>query len=393
MIHSIDTDKKKFLILSSIVMSLSFSAWLVLLNNFTIQEAAFTGKEIGLLHSFREIPGFLAFTAVFLLLLVSEQTLALISLCLLTIGVAITGLFPFEYGLYATTVLMSTGFHYFETVNNSLTLQWVNPSKTAEFMGKMISIRSTVALSCYALIWVFFSLLGFSFVTTYFIFGGLGFVVLLILWVSVKKIPFSTQQHKKIILRKRYSLYYLLTFFSGARRQIFVVFASFMMVEKFGFDPSKIAVLFIANHVINMLLAPKIGKWIAKIGEKRSLTIEYLGLIGVFIGYAWVSDGQIAAILYVIDHVFFAMAIAIKTYFQKIADPEDIASTSAVSFTINHIAAIVIPVLFGLIWLISPSIVFYAGALLASISLVLAQFISIPAPTEFERTENRSREN
>ena len=75
------------------------------------------------------------------------------------------------------------------------------------------------------------------------------------------------------------------------------------------------------------------------------------------------------------------MAIAIKTYFQKIADPADIASSSGVSFTINNIAAVAIPAAFGLIWLINPAAVFYAGAAMALISLFLSRNIpNAPAP-------------
>lgn len=77
-----------------------------------------------------------------------------------------------------------------------------------------------------------------------------------------------------------------------------------------------------------------------------------------------------------IDHLFFALALAIKTYFQKIADPADMASTAGVSFTINHIAAVVIPVVFGVIWLASPATVFFIGAAMAGVSLLLS--LNIP---------------
>ena len=130
-----------FLVVASIVMSATFAAWLAMLNNFAIEQASFTGAEIGILQSLREIPGFLAFTAVFVLLVLTEQIFALISLCILSIGVALTGLFPSIYGLYATTVLMSIGFHYYETVNTSLSLQWFKKDETAEKLGKLMSIK------------------------------------------------------------------------------------------------------------------------------------------------------------------------------------------------------------------------------------------------------------
>jgi MFS family permease len=158
----------------------------------------------------------------------------------------------------------------------------------------------------------------------------------------------------------------------GARRQIFVVFAGFLMVEKFGFSVGEISMLYLVNSVFNIYLAPRIGKMIGIIGERRALIIEYMGLIAIFIGYALVENANIAVGLYILDHLFFAMAIAQKTYFQKIADPADIASTAGVSFTINHIAAVVIPVMFGVLWLQSPALVFYIGAAMAVLSLLLA---------------------
>ena len=129
--------------------------------------------------------------------------------------------------------------------------------------------------------------------------------------------------------------------------------------------------------MFNWLFAERIGGVIGRIGERNALTFEYLGLIGVFTAYAFVEDAYFAAGLYVLDHMFFALAIAIKTYFQKIADPADIASTAGVSFTINHIAAVVIPGVLGVVWINSHSAVFLIGAAIALCSLILSQ--NVPA--------------
>lgn len=150
-----------------------------------------------------------------------------------------------------------------------------------------------------------------------------------------------------MILRKKYWLYYLLTFFSGARRQIFVVFAGFLMVEKFDFSASDMSLLFLINATITIFLAPKIGLLVQRLGERKILTLEYIGLMIIFGTYAIVDNEILASILYVIDHIFFAMAIALKSYFKKIADPADMAATAGVAFSINHIAAVVLPVALG----------------------------------------------
>jgi len=134
-------------------------------------------------------------------------------------------------------------------------------------------------------------------------------------------------------------------------------------------------VLYLINLVANIFIAPYIGRIIATVGERRALIFEYIGLIIVFTSYAFVDDHLIAGALYVLDHLFFAFAMAIKTYFQKIADPKDIASTAGVSFTINHIAAVGIPAAFGFIWLDDPGLVFLIGAGMAVISLILAVMV------------------
>jgi len=352
--------------------SMGFAIWLNLLNNFAIDRAAFTGKEIGILQSLREAPGFLAFTIVYVLLIIREQRMAYLSLFVLGLGTLLTGFFPTAIGFYITTIIMSIGFHYLETVQNSLSLQWLDKKDAPAFLGKMIAAKSAAAIFAFSLVWLLFEWLKLDYQWIYFMGGSISILIAIYSWMNFPSFPQKVYQNKNLILRKRYWLFYALQFMGGARRQIFVVFAGFLMVEKFGFSVGEISILFLINATFNIFLAPKIGKLIGFVGERKALIFEYIGLIGVFIGYALVQDPNFAIVLYILDHLFFAMAIAQKTYFQKIADPADIASTAGVSFTINHIAAVVIPVLFGAIWIHSPSLVFYIGAIMAVISLLLA---------------------
>lgn len=363
---------ENLLLTMAFIMPLVFSVWMALLNNFVIEKAQFTGKEIGILQSLREIPGFLAFTAIYVMLFIKEQRLALLSLGLTAIGVAVTGLFPTTFGLYITTIIMSIGFHYFETVNQSLTLQWINKDNTAHFLGRMLSMKSAASLIAFSSIWLLMEQFTWTYKATYLLFGGLALFLTLILAMAFRQFPVKTEQDKKLILRKQYWLFYALTFFSGARRQIFVVFAGFLMVEKFGYSVADISALFLINYIFNWLFAAKIGKLIGIIGERRVLKFEYVGLMILFVAYGLADNAIFAAALYVVDHLFFALAIAIKTYFQKIAKPEDIASSAGVSFSINHIAAVVIPALLGMVWIVNSSWVFYIGAGFAFCSLVLS---------------------
>jgi hypothetical protein len=360
------------LMLMAASVPLSFSVWSTLLNNFVIERANFTGREIGILQSLREIPGFMAFAVVFVLLIVREQSLAFLSLLLLGIGTIITGWFPSVLGLYVTTILMSIGFHYYETMQTSLSLQWLGKDEAPHVLGKIIAVGSFISILIYGLLVLATRMWNVDYVVIYAAGGGVTVLIALFCWWYFPHYPEKVAQHKKIVLRKRYWLYYALVFMSGARRQIFLVFAGFLMVEKFGYGVGQISTLFLINAGLNMFFAPRIGRLIGLIGERRALIFEYLGLICIFGAYAFVTDHRIAASLYVLDHLFFAMAIAIKTYFQKIADPRDISATAAVGFTINHIAAVGLPAVLGIVWVYSHSVVFLVGAGMALVSLLLS---------------------
>ncbi|MEQ8355098.1 MAG: MFS transporter [Kiloniellaceae bacterium] len=360
------------LLLMAAAVPPAFATWLALINNFAYERAAFGGVEIGLMQSLNEVPGFLAFGVVFLLLLIREQRLAILALLLLGLGTAATGFFPTVLGIYVTTVAMSLGFHYFAALQVSLSLQWIDKARAPEVLGRLAAATSFSSLLVYGLVWVTGDLLALDYLWIFLIGGGVTALLATAAWLAFPQFPQAVAQHKHMVLRRRYWLYYALSFMSGARRQVFLVFASFLMVEKFGYDVGAIALLFLLNAAINIWLAPKIGRLIGRIGERRALILEYLGLIGVFVAYAFVDSATLAAGLYLLDQLFFTLAIAIKTYFQKIADPADIASTAGVSFTINHIAAVAIPAAFGFLWLASPAAVFLAGAAMAAGSLVMA---------------------
>ena len=376
----------------SIAMPIAFNAWSAMLNNFVVEKAAFTGVEIGILQSLREVPGFLSFTLIFVLLVIKEQTFAVFSLALLGLGVCLTGFYPTVYGLYFTTVLMSIGFHYFEAVKQSLSLQWLSKEEAPIILGKLLAVGSLTSLIVYGCLWTLLEFFQLPYWINFAIAGGICIFLALVMFIFYPAFPSKVEQNQNLVLRKRYWLYYLLTFLSGARRQIFVVFAAFLMVEKFGYSASQVTLLFLVNYAFNYLFAEKIGSLIGKFGERRALTFEYIGLIIVFIAYGLVENATLAAFLYILDHMFFALAIAITTYFQKIADPKDMASNAGVSFTINHIAAIVVPALLGLVWMWSHSLVFYIGAIFALLSLIAAQFIpKAPSPDNETRIAFKSK--
>ncbi len=362
-------------------MGLAMSAYSVLLNNYVVEKIGFTGVEIGLLHTIREIPGFLVIGVIYLIMAIREQRLVYLSLILLGFGGVFSGLSSQTTSFLTVAVFGSIGFHVFETVRQSLTLQWVEKERTPVVLGQIISVHAFTALVSFSLIFVLLRLNILTMSAIYILTGLAAVAVGLVAWIAFPSFSGKVEQTKKLVLRKRYWLFYLLTFLAGGRRQIITVFAGFLMVERFGFSASSITLMFLANHMVNMFLAPKIGKLIQHWGERRTLLLEYAGLIFVFSAYAFVQVAWVAVALFIVDHIFFTMAIAIKTYFQKIADPADMANTAGVSSAINHVAAVGLPMVLGLIWMVSPSYVFLIGTGIAAMSFCASILIPTdPAP-------------
>ena len=366
------------LLLFAAASPIAFECWSVLINNFVVEKAAFTGREIGLLQGLREVPGFLAFTVVFMLLIWRQQTFAILSLAVMGAGVALVGFLPSVWGIYFTTVLMSIGFHYLATMEQSLAMQWTSPRELPVLLGRMRAIAALASLATYGLVFGALTLLDLSYLQVFLAGGVVTLAIAAVCRFGFPRFRNPVHQNTAIVLRSRYWLYYALEFLSGARRQIFIVFAAFMMVERFGYTAADITLLFLANCLLSIWVAPRVGTLIARWGERPALVLEYAGLIGVFTAYAFVETAWLAAGLYIVDHLFFALAIAIKSYFRKIADPADFASTAGVSFTINHIAAVGLPPILGLVWVMGSqgrTVVFLIGAGIAAGSLVLALLV------------------
>ena len=366
----------RFLTVLTISSAVGLQTWRTLFNNFAVEIAGLEGDHIGMIQSFREIPGFLALLAIFILLIIKEHKLSASSIVILGFGVAITGLFPSYSGILITTLIMSFGFHYYETTNQSLTLQYFDQKISPWIFGKLKSYAAASNIVIGVVIFLVSPVLDYD--QIYLFIGAV--IIIAGLW-GLNQNPTRKNiapQRKKMILRKHYWLYYFLTFMAGARRQIFVAFAVFLLVIKFNFSVQEITIMFVVNNLINYFLSPLIGKAIIKFGERPVLSLEYGSLIVIFILYALAEQRWLVVILYILDHIFFNFSIAIRTYFQKIGDPEDIAPTMAVGFTINHIAAVVIPAIGGILWMVNYKIPFLAGAGMSLISLLAVQFIQPP---------------
>jgi len=367
-----------YLLVLVICASAGLQGWMALFTNFAKEVVGVNGFQIGVAQAVREIPGFLTFVVMYVLLIMREHRLSAWSVVLLGIGIGATGFFTTFPGLLMTTVIMSIGFHYFETTNKSLTVQYFDKHDAPIVFARLRGYGALANITVGAIVW--FLSYFVSYRSNFLLLGV--FVGLVGLYMLTKNPVEEEGLHRqnKLVLRRRYWLYYVLNFLSGARRQIFIVFAVFLLVEKYRLSVSTIAGIYVLNYALTFLTNRYISRAINVYGERVVLSLESASLFILFLGYAFIENPWVAVVLYVLDSIFFNFSIGLNTYLQKTADTGDLSQSTAVGFTINHISAIVIPLIGGSLWLLNWRLPFVIGACLTLISLYYTQKIRIPLP-------------
>jgi predicted MFS family arabinose efflux permease len=380
------------LAVASFFMYFGFNVWRAIFNNFAVEEIGVTATQIGVIQSLREVPGLLGFTLGFLVLWLSEMRVIGLSVLLMGVGIALTGWADGLGLLILGTMVMSFGFHYFYPSNSSMVLMGVGKENAPKVLGLLRSVSSAAAVVGTAIVAIFvtgldlgpISIPAWGYRTILWITGGVviagGFLTLRNGFGAGKGVQ---REKRKVVFRREYWLYYTLTFLMGIRRHVFTTFAIFMLVSIYEIPVSWTATLLLVNNLISIFSSAGLGVLVARLGERKVLTVNFFGLIGVFLGYAYASYLPLLFVLFIMDHIFFGFNLAIESYFQKIArSPEEITSNLGMAQTINHVSALVVPVLGGILWeQVSPSAPFIVGVIVAVISLILVQFMRTePAP-------------
>lgn len=345
-----------------------------LFNNFIVDEIGIQPHELGYIESLREVPGFLnaIFTAIIIYL--APPIVAGLALIVMGIGMAAYSQANSFYGILLFSFVWSIGFHAWLPLRSAMTLAYSTGEEKGKWFGQLRSVESFATLTMIGLCLL---------ATDLFEFGGLfqigGGVVaaggVTLLFASRR---LQTERENRFVFRKKYWLYYLLSLMDGSRRQIFTTFAIFALVKVFATDRSVIIKLVLINQVVVLLFSPAIGKLVDKLGERTMLSISYVGLFFVFIGYATLKNVTHLYVLYCIDNFLFVGRIALMTYLNKIAPPEDLKPTLAMGVTMNHVAAVSVPLIGGFAWTsFGYQIIFIGGAVFTLISLICTQWMKM----------------
>ncbi len=355
---------------SAIIVWIGFYAWRVMFNNFAVELLAATPADVGIIQAVREIPGLFSFGVGMLALRFTESKMTAIFMAVLGLGVVLCGASPTILFLTFATLVMSFGFHYFYPPNTAQLLALAEPGKIGKAQGKVSSYESMAGLIGAGLVLLLTLFLDFR--DTFYIIGGFVLVVGLYLTLALPANRGKSDE-RKVQLKKRYWLYYTMSFLRGCRRHIFTTFALFLLVKNHGLDITVISTVMIANNVITFFTNRWIGHLSDRIGEREVLASCSFLLVLVFCGYAYISYLPLLIAFYLFDNILFGSNIALQSYLRKISTPEDLTGNLSFGMTANHITAVIVPVLGGVAWeMFGFQVTFLAGAVIVFIDLLFA---------------------
>jgi len=347
--------------------------------NFIADDIHVQPGQLGVIESIRESPGFLSAFIAAITMTIPSPILASITLLIMAAGI---GAFSQIYTVNAVifwAVFWSLGFHCWAPLQPAMVLNFAKEEGKGKILGQVWRIRDIAALAGMGTV----AIIGKqAFIRPMFMLGGITVAVAAVIIFFVSR---SSPEIKmpRLTMKKKYRFYYALTFLEGCRKQVFITFAIFVLVKVFGTNVGTVATLMIINRIATLIFAPLVGRLVDRIGERKALSMSNASLIPIFLGYALVHNINTLYILYCLDSFVYMFVIAQTTYLNKIAPPEDIRPALSMGVTMNHAAAVIVPLVGGMLWeaLGRYDVIFYGGTVVAIIAFVVSQFLWLDKAT------------
>lgn len=332
--------------------------------------------QLGGLESTREIPGLLSALMAGSLVALAEARIATLGLAITAVGIGVTGLMPKYSTVVLITVFWSVGFHLWTAVSQALVLNLARGHEGGRHLGRMGGVSGIATLSALGLSWLLTRVAPHFGYTRYFFLGGAAILAASILCAKLSNPP-TVAPRKRLIFRREYGLFYLLTFLEGCRRQIFSIFASYALIVVYHVPLTSMLMLQFINAIMIAISAPAMGRVIDKRGEKGPLRFYSIGLIVVFLGYAIVHNVYALYTLFLLDNILFSFGVGYTTYLNRIVRPGELTPCLAMGVTMNHIAAVTVPIGGALLWqhFNNYQIPFWVGVTLAIVALIANRWL------------------
>lgn len=352
---------------ASFLVNLGFSVYRSVFSNFAAQELGVTASQYGWLEGIREIPGLATVLLVALAVRVGDARLYALSTALTGAGIWMYATAHSYTDLVVATLVQSVGFHVWAVVQDSMVLKSTDVSDRARQLGRINSMAAAAGLAGMGLVGVTGHLLG---VRSYFVIAGLAALTGALVTLVIRP-AHDDRRTAGFVFRWRYRSYYILTLLQGARRHIVLTFAAFALVRLHGASVQTMAMLMAAYSFMAIWTRPMIGRLIDRVGEQRALSINYVAVALVFLGYAIIRQPWVIYVLFVVDNVLTGFDIAVSTHAGRIIPRSELSSSLATGTSINHIFGVAVPVVGGLLWeMFDPRVPFLMGVTLVVVAMI-----------------------
>ncbi len=380
----IERDFNLFL-LAGLFSGIGSGIYISIFNNYLSDIFKLSEDIRGFLEVPREAPGFFIMLILAALSFLGDVRIAMLGMAAAGLGMLGLGMLSPTFALMIIWMMMySLGTHMAMPVTPSIGMSLSNQGSFGARLGTVSAFGLSGSIVAYLYIFLGFNFMHMTYQTAFL--TGTVFYVFAAFAVGMMKKGGPEVRKVKFVFRKRYSLYYVLAVISGARNQIFLTFAPWVLIKVFDVKPQMFAILGMVVALISIGSRKLIGKLIDSRGERFVLTAEAVLLFAICLGYAFsdrIFSADIAVVIiagcYVIDNSMSAVEMARSTYVRKIAvDLADVTPTLSTGVSLQHIASMVIPIFGGLLWLeIGYQAVFMAAAVIAFLNLVLSRKIKI----------------
>lgn len=348
----------------------------------------------GIIEFPRELPGFICMFVVSALSFLGDIRLAAIAQALSLVGLLAMGLMTPVFGVMLVFLFVnSMGVHLFVPVSDGIALSFAEKGGFGSIMGKFNGVRTAFSMFAGVLVFVGFKVGFFSFTTPikwiFIIAAGVFAVILcLLLYMQRASSARSKSAKIKIVFRKEYGTFYLLSILYGARKQIMFVYGPWVLIDLLGFGVDTMALLSIMGAAVGIFLMPALGRWIDRFGTARVMMFEAVAFFIIYIAYGVLSAGLSAGWLIsaglpvaaafainMLDRMTAQFGMVRSVYMCQIAKtPEDITPTLSVGLTLDHVLSIFGAFFCGFMWKEwGPQYVFVLAALLSIINMAVAQ--------------------
>lgn len=323
-------------------------------SNFFEDSLGLSGPQFGYITAIREIPGFLLIFLTALFYRLSLPHLTAGALMLLAIGYGLFGTATSFWTVVPWVIISSMGYHTWLQTQTALGMSLTTENRSGAVLGKISAVTQGGSLAAMAFVLLAFSFGWLDFTGTFVITG----VVAAIAALAIVRFPHLhdgklqevAPRRERLVFRREYRLYYLLSLLDGARQQIFFSFGLWVLVDHFDLGVPAISAVMLVVSFGAMVLGPWIGRQIDLRGERQMLGVVNVGYIVALLGYALVDQIGVALVCYVIYSFIFPFStMGAAIYLRKIAVSSDIAPSLAMGLTMQHAAAVVVPIVTGFV--------------------------------------------